>query len=145
MRSATLRVLAVACGLAACGSPTAPSDTGLAGTVVRGPVQPVCQVDVPCDAPFSASFTVQQGSRVVASFRSDSQGHFESRLPPGMYLVVPGSDAPIHVAEHTGERRGSRPDRADHRPPPIRHRNPIGPAGCLTARAIAVLAPLRGS
>jgi len=95
MRSATLRVLAVACGLAACGSPTAPSDTGLAGTVVRGPVQPVCRVDVPCDAPFSASFTVQQGSRVIASFRSDSQGHFESRLPPGRYLVVPGSDAPI--------------------------------------------------
>jgi hypothetical protein len=96
MRSVTFGVLALACGLAACGSPTAPSDTGLAGTVVRGPVRPVCQVDVPCDAPFSASFTVQQGNRmVVASFRSDSQGHFESRLPPGRYLVVPGSDAPI--------------------------------------------------
>jgi hypothetical protein len=96
MRSAILRVVALACCLAGCGSPTAPSDTGLAGTVVRGPVQPVCEVDVPCgDAPFSASFTVQQGTRVVASFRSDTQGHFESRLPPGTYLVVPGPDAPI--------------------------------------------------
>jgi hypothetical protein len=51
---------------------------------------------VPCgDAPFSASFTVQQGTRVIASFRSDTQGHFESRLPPGTYVVVPGADAPI--------------------------------------------------
>jgi hypothetical protein len=95
MRSASLCLFALACCIAGCGSPTAPSDTGLAGTVVRGPVRPVCQVDVPCDAPFSASFTVQQGNRVVAGFRSDSQGHFESRLPPGRYLVVPGSDAPI--------------------------------------------------
>jgi len=95
MRSATLRIFALAGCIAGCGSPTAPSDTGLAGTVVRGPVQPVCRVDVPCDAPFSASFTVQQGNRVVASFRSDSQGHFESRLSPGSYLVIPGSDAPI--------------------------------------------------
>jgi hypothetical protein len=100
MRSATLRILALACGLAACGSPTAPSDTGLAGTVVRGPVQPVCQVDVPCDAPFSASFTVQQGSRVVVSFRSDSQGHFESRLPPGRYLVVRDPMRPSCRREH---------------------------------------------
>jgi len=96
MRSATLRVAALACCLAGCGSPTAPSDTGLAGTVVRGPVQPVCVVDGGCsDAPFSASFTVQQGTRVVASFRSDAQGHFEARLPPGSYVVVPGPDAPI--------------------------------------------------
>ena len=95
MRLVTLRILALACCVAGCGSPTAPSDTGLAGMVVRGPVRPVCEVAVPCDAPFSAGFTVQQGSRVVASFRSDSQGHFESRLPPGKYMVVPGSDAPI--------------------------------------------------
>jgi hypothetical protein len=95
MRRATLRVLALACCIAGCGAPTAPGNTGLAGTVVRGPVRPVCQVDVPCDAPFSATFTVEQGNRVVASFRSDSQGHFESRLLPGKYLVVPGPDAPI--------------------------------------------------
>jgi hypothetical protein len=67
----------------------------LAGIVVRGPVQPVCQVDVLCDAPFSAGFTVQEGSRVVASFRSDSQGHFEVPLARGTYAVVPDPDAPI--------------------------------------------------
>ena len=54
MRLVTLRILAVACCLAGCGSPTAPSDTGLTGTVVRGPIRPVCEVDVSCgDAPFA--------------------------------------------------------------------------------------------
>ena len=95
MRTARLPVLVLACLISGCDAPTAPSDTGLVGTVTRGPIRPVCQVDVPCDEPFGASFRVQQGSRVVASFRSDSQGHFESRLLPGIYLVVPGSDAPI--------------------------------------------------
>jgi hypothetical protein len=50
---------------------------------------------VACDAPFSAGFTVQQGDRVIAAFRSDSQGHFDVRLARGMYVVVPDSDAPI--------------------------------------------------
>ena len=84
---------ALACS--SCGSPTAPSGTGLTGTVVRGPIQPVCHVDAPCDAPFAAGFTVKQGTRTVAAFRSDSQGHFEVRLAPATYLVVPDSDAPI--------------------------------------------------
>jgi hypothetical protein len=91
----SLPVLALACFISGCDAPTAPSDTGLVGTVTRGPVRPVCQVGVPCDEPFGARFTVQQGNRIVASFLSDSQGHFESRLLPGTYVVVPGSDAPI--------------------------------------------------
>ena len=95
MRTPFLLVVALVCGTASCGAPTAPSDTGLVGTVVRGPVQPVCQVNVPCDAPFSASFTVRQGDRVVATFHSDSLGHFDVRLAGGTYVVVPSSDAPI--------------------------------------------------
>jgi hypothetical protein len=55
----------------------------------------VCQVDLPCEAPFSAGFTVRQGVRVAASFRSDALGRFEVRLPRGTYLVVPDPDAPI--------------------------------------------------
>jgi hypothetical protein len=95
MRIASLSVLALVCWTVGCGAPTAPSDTGLVGTVVRGPIQPVCQVDVPCDAPFSANFTMQQGDRVVATFRSDTQGHFDVRVAPGMYIVVASADAPI--------------------------------------------------
>ena len=95
MRATFLLTLALSCGVSGCSVPAAPSDTALGGTVVRGPIQPVCRVDVPCDAPFSASFTVRQGSRVVSTFRSGSDGRFEVPLEPGGYMVVPNADAPI--------------------------------------------------
>jgi hypothetical protein len=69
--------------------------TGLEGTVRRGPIQPVCRVGVPCDAPFSAAFEVLQGQRLVARFRSDSAGAYRVRLEPGAYTVVADSGAPI--------------------------------------------------
>lgn len=97
MRAALPLLLAFTLGVAGCDyvAITITTDTGLIGIVVRGPVQPVCQAQTPCDAPFGASFTVEQNDRVVATFRSDVQGHFEVHLAPGAYLVVPGPDAPI--------------------------------------------------
>ena len=94
-REASLFILALSCWATSCSTPTAPSDTALVGTVIRGPIQPVCRIDVPCDAPFSASFTVQRGERVIAAFRSDSDGHFRVPLASGSYVVVPDPDAPI--------------------------------------------------
>jgi hypothetical protein len=92
MRPALLIALmgAVACNPAS-SSPT----TGLTGTVVRGPVTPVCRVDIPCDAPFSAGFIVERSGRQVAQFRSDSDGQFTVWLSPGGYRIIPGSDAPL--------------------------------------------------
>jgi len=79
----------------ACAS-TGPSPaTGLTGVVMRGPVTPVCRVDVPCEAPFSAGFTVQRGASRVATFRSDGGGQFTVFLAPGSYTVVPDADAPV--------------------------------------------------
>ena len=79
----------------ACGS-TAPSPTtGLSGAVVRGPVTPVCRIDVSCDAPFSAGFTVRRAGRQVAQFQSDAMGQFTVFLEPGPYTVVPNADAPL--------------------------------------------------
>lgn len=95
MRCARLLLILAAVTVARCGSPASPTDTGLAGMVRRGPVTPVCALDVPCDEPFSATFTVQQGDRTVTTFRSDTQGRFETRIPPGNYVVVPAPDAPI--------------------------------------------------
>lgn len=81
--------------MAACSS-TAPSpSTGLTGVVVRGPVTPVCRVDVPCDAPFSATFNVERNGRRVTQFQSDTAGQFTVFLAPGTYAVVPNSDAPV--------------------------------------------------
>ena len=82
---------AAACATGQFGVPT----TGLTGTVVRGPVTPVCTVNVPCSAPFSATFTVKSGSSTVTSFQSDIQGQFKVMLYPGAYTIVPAFDAPM--------------------------------------------------
>lgn len=96
MRIATLITVFAVPIVAGCNAATAPGyTTGLVGDVTRGPVTPVCMPDVPCDAPFSAGFSVTSGGHVVATFHSDAQGHFEVRLPPGDYTIVPGHDAPI--------------------------------------------------
>jgi hypothetical protein len=73
--------------------------TGLTGTVLRGPVTPVCQVNVPCDAPFAASFEVRRAGARVATFTSDAEGKFRVSLPPGSYVIVPAADAPIMQPE----------------------------------------------
>lgn len=78
----------------ACTSPIALT-TGLTGTVQRGPVTPVCQVNEPCDAPFAASFEVRRNGRRVATFASDAEGRFTVALPPGTYLIVPSATAPL--------------------------------------------------
>jgi hypothetical protein len=87
---------AVGIGMMAACSSTAPSpSTGLTGVVVRGPVTPVCRVDVPCDAPFSATFNIERNGRRVTQFQSDTAGQFTVFLEPGTYTVAPNSDAPV--------------------------------------------------
>jgi hypothetical protein len=87
---------AVSIGMMAACSSTAPSpSTGLTGVVVRGPVTPVCRVDVPCDAPFSATFNVERNGRRVTQFQSDTAGQFTVFLEPGTYTVVANTDAPV--------------------------------------------------
>jgi hypothetical protein len=88
-------VAATALVLAGCSHPLLPIETGLTGVVVRGPVTPVCRIDVPCDAPFSANFTVELNGRAVSQFRSDADGRFTVSLEPGRYQVTPQADAPI--------------------------------------------------
>ena len=72
--------------------------TGLEGMVRRGPIQPVCRVGEPCDAPFSAAFQVWQQQQLVTKFRSDSTGHYRVLLAPGAYTIVADSGAPIWPA-----------------------------------------------
>jgi hypothetical protein len=85
----------------ACGSqPSSPQlvehqGTGLEGTVLLGPTQPVCRPGEACDAPFSAGFEAWHGQQLVARFRSDSAGHYRVALMPGAYVVVADSAAPI--------------------------------------------------
>ena len=91
-------VLGATAALAAvgCGAPASPTlTTGLTGTVTRSPVTPVCTVNVPCSAPFSAGFSVNRGGATVAHFRSDADGHFTVMLTPATYHIVPDADAPL--------------------------------------------------
>jgi hypothetical protein len=92
---AVLVALAVAVAAAGCHSTSPSPATGLTGVVVRGPIMPVCRVDVPCDAPFSAGFVVERAKRQVAQFQSDSSGRFTIFLDPGPYVVVPNAEAPL--------------------------------------------------
>ena len=70
-------------------------DSGIEGLVVRGPTQPVCVVDIPCDEPFAAPFHVRQDGRAIATFTSDVEGRFSIELPPGDYTITPDATAPI--------------------------------------------------
>ena len=82
--------------VAACAATPAPtSTTGLTGVVVRGPITPVCRIEIPCDAPFSAEFIVEQNGQRVSQFRSDAEGRFTVMLGAGIYRVVPNADTPI--------------------------------------------------
>jgi len=81
--------------ITACASPTSADTVPVDGTILRGPLQPVCQVDQPCDGPLVADFTVVRNGRTVRSFRTDANGHFAIALAPGSYQVIPSVDAPI--------------------------------------------------
>lgn len=88
-----LLVGALACSTAAPGGEE--TDSGIEGQVTRGPIQPVCVVDVPCDEPFAALFHVSQDGRELATFHSDGAGLFSIELPPGDYIITPDPTAPI--------------------------------------------------
>jgi hypothetical protein len=94
--SLLLVALALACTSQPSGSLLAQNQrTGLEGMVRRGPIQPVCRVGEPCDAPFSAAFQVWQQQHLVTKFQSDSIGHYRVLLAPGAYTIVADSGAPI--------------------------------------------------
>lgn len=94
MRSLSFLLMAAVVATA-CNPASSTPTTGLTGVVVRGPITPVCLIDVACDAPFSAGFSVQQSGREVAQFRSDAEGRFTVWLPPDTYRIVPHADAPL--------------------------------------------------
>ncbi len=68
--------------------------TGLYGTVKKGPVRPVCQQGVPCDAPAQVTLvftrTSPDGTFQSAQkwrVRSTEQGKYKIALDPGFYTV----------------------------------------------------------
>ena len=92
-RGAPLALLVIAAFLGC--SAFASDDATLSGIVRRGPVTPVCQVDVPCEAPFSATFEVRRNNRRVAAFSTSQNGTFRIRVPAGELQIIPTDNAPI--------------------------------------------------
>jgi hypothetical protein len=77
------------------GEPTTVTTTGLEGHMVRGPVQPVCITDQPCEEPFAATFHVKRNGAKVTEFDSGADGYFLVFLEPGDYEIVPGAASPL--------------------------------------------------
>src|SRR5262249_38620235 len=90
-----LAVVAAAAALFATGGSSATTGSGLYGTVRKGPVKPVCQQGVPCDAPVQTTLVFTRTSRDGTVFqpthkwvlRSTGQGKYKIALDPGYYSV----------------------------------------------------------
>jgi len=87
-------LILVVVALAACTSvnPT-PTDSGVEGQVLIGPMCPVVQVGQECpDQPYQATLTVNSptGERIV-QVQTEKDGTFKIPLAPGEYILHPES------------------------------------------------------
>jgi hypothetical protein len=85
-RAAALAATAAAAASVACANGAEPR-TGLYGSVARGPITPVCQVDEPCDEParrITLTF-VGEGTRVRVT--TSEEGRYRVALAPGTYEI----------------------------------------------------------
>ena len=78
-----LGVLAFGCGSAGGGTAT-----GLTGKVMRGPTQPVCRVNEPCEEPArGVRLVFYRSGKVVARTTTNQKGWYRVTLRPGRYAV----------------------------------------------------------
>jgi hypothetical protein len=85
-----VRTLAISLATLALAVPatSATTPSGLRGIVMRGPVAPVCRVDVPCDEPAAGVVLVfSRSGRVVARATTGRAGGYRLALRPGRYGV----------------------------------------------------------
>ncbi len=62
--------------------------SGLHGTVMRGPISPVCIAGQPCSAPaHNVMLSFTGGARATITTRTSSDGMYTIRLRPGRYQV----------------------------------------------------------
>ena len=100
---ASIVLLTLACGLLP--TPT-PTDSGITGKAVVGPVCPVQIEGQECpDKSYQATITVNSlNGRKVVQFQTDEQGNFSVPLVPGEYILhpetPPGKPFPIAKEQH---------------------------------------------
>lgn len=95
-----LILLLSACSLIS--TPT-PTDSGILGQVLIGPMCPVMIQGQECpDQPYQATITVNSPEgRKIVRFETDEQGNFKVPLAPGEYILHPETpeNAPLPIAE----------------------------------------------
>jgi hypothetical protein len=83
---ATFAALTLGCGSA--GSAGSGTATGLRGLVERGPIMPVCRVNVPCDEPArDVKLVFSRSGKIVATATTNQKGWYRVMLRPGRYAV----------------------------------------------------------
>ena len=70
-----------------------PTDSGIEGQILIGPMCPVMQLGQEChDQPYQATLTVNSlEGRKIVQFQTDEQGRFKIPLAPGKYILHPES------------------------------------------------------
>jgi hypothetical protein len=68
----------------------------LTGTVMRGPIAPVCALEQPCDEPAPhVALVFSHADAVVGRVTTDANGHYRLRLPALRYEVRRANAATI--------------------------------------------------
>ena len=88
--SGILIILLATCSMQ---QPTTPTDSGVEGQVLIGPLCPVVQVGQECpDQPYQATLTVNNSNGdEIAQVQTDEEGRFKIPLAPGEYILHPES------------------------------------------------------
>jgi hypothetical protein len=90
-----------------CGSAGGGTATGLRGKVMRGPTQPVCRVNEPCEEPApGVRLVFYRSGKVVARARTNQKGWYRVTLRPGRYAV---STSNPRVAKNFSPKRATVP------------------------------------
>jgi hypothetical protein len=62
--------------------------SGLYGVVTRGPTKPVCQVSMPCSAPYShATLVFSRTGTTARRVTTDTKGRYRIALPSGRWSL----------------------------------------------------------
>ena len=85
----TIGIATLAALVLGCSSALGGTETGLKGKVMRGPTQPVCRVDEPCEEPArGVKLVFSRSGKVVARATTNQKGWYRVTLRPGRYAVT---------------------------------------------------------
>jgi hypothetical protein len=124
---APLAVVAAVAALAAAAVAARPAEdrssaatqSGLQGTVYRGPILPVCRVGKPCEAAApGVTLTFSRADVRVMRTKTGSDGTYHVLLPPGVYAVSADMRGPGRAqmpVPHRAKVRSGHIDKLDFR------------------------------